>query len=172
MNLAAEIAAAHAKNEAALASQIITPQLDIEAELFNRWIAFCRERGVRHLPGSPAVVAVFIHWLHANHTPQDIILKSLESISAAHSNSNLADPVPCAAPRQAVLDVMKLDPPRWNKSEQLLWAALPPEVQAVISRRDKQTSTLIRRLQNENAELKKQLSEKDIKDGTSDPQRP
>ena len=164
MNLAQAIQQAHERNEQAIATRIAAPRLDEDQVLLSNFVKWTKETGVRCLPAAPASVAAYLMTLAGQ---PETILKTVEAIDAWHVNQDLGSPTATPAVREALTGILKLDPPRWNKSEQLLWAALPPEVQAVISRRDKQTSTLIRHLQNENAELKKQLSQKDIKDGTS-----
>ena len=169
MDLAQEIASAVARNEAQLAKSIAAPTVSLDADAQDRlrcFVDWCKERGVRPLPAAPATVAAFIKSLA--HWATNDIVDLLINIEELHSNNNLANPAATTVVRAVLQDILKLEPPHWNKSEQLLWAALPPEVQAVISRRDKQTSTLIRRLQNHNAELKK-LSNKGHSDGTSDP---
>ena len=169
MNLAVEIERAHDRNEAALAQSLNTPKAEFDAIALDRlryFTDFCKEHGVRPFPAAPGTVAAFIRSLA--HWATNDIMDVLSDIEALHSNNNLANPIATIPVRLILTEILKLDPPRWNKSEQLLWAALPPEVQAVISKRDKQTSTLIRRLQNENAELKKQLSKKEDSNGTSE----
>jgi hypothetical protein len=160
MTLTEAIERAYSQNEQTLATQIAAPRLEYDAERLQQFADWCKERGVRPLPAAPATIAAFVRDLRPEEIPA-----VLADIEALHSNANLANPIATTPVRAVLQEILKLDPPRWNKPEQLLWAALPPEVRGVISRRDKQTSTLIRRLQNENADLKKQLSQMENTNG-------
>jgi hypothetical protein len=53
MNLAAEIAAAHAKNEAAVATSIAAPRLELDRTRLQHFADFCKQYGVRALPAAP-----------------------------------------------------------------------------------------------------------------------
>ena len=71
MNLAAEIAAAHAKNEAAVATSIAAPRLELDRTRLQSFGDFCKQYGVRALPAAPATVAAFIKAEYTRGTAPD-----------------------------------------------------------------------------------------------------
>ena len=71
MNLAAEIAAAHAKNEAAVATSIAAPRLELDRTRLQNFADFCKQYGIRALPAAPATVAAFIKAEYTRGTAPD-----------------------------------------------------------------------------------------------------
>jgi hypothetical protein len=174
MNLAAEIAAAHAKNEAQLAKSIAVPtvSLDDDAQMrLQHFGDYCRSLGIRSLPAAPASVAAYAKGQYTRGTAPDAILHTLQDIEAVHSNANLANPIATTAVRAVLTEILKLDPPRsWSKSERLAFASLAPELQFIVERHARLDSNAVRKAQNEAAALKHQLEAlqpKDIDNGTS-----
>jgi len=105
MNLAAEIAAAHANNEAQLAKSIAVPtvSLDVDAQMrLQNFADFCKSVGVRPLPAAPATVAAFAKAEYTRGASADAILHTLQDIEALHSNNNIANPI-ATVPVRAVL---------------------------------------------------------------------
>ena len=163
MNLAIAIDAAQAANEKKLASEIPTPKLDVDTEAIMRLRHFAewtKQRGVKFLPCAPSSVAAFVRSEAAIGVPPERILTALEAIQVAHDNSGLASPVATSAVRAELARILKLDNPRWSKAELLVYAGLPIELQAIVVRRQKRDSDLIRKLQNENSELRKSINTK------------
>jgi len=66
MNLAETIQTVQVKNEKAIAARFAAPpELDAEAQIrLAPFITFCKERGIRYLPASPAGIALFITTQH------------------------------------------------------------------------------------------------------------
>ena len=82
-------------------------EVDTEAQrLLGRFVNFCKDNGVRALPAAPGTIAA---WIAAEVNPPEVILRTLQTIEAVHSNNDLANPVACAAPRAALARIMKLD---------------------------------------------------------------
>jgi hypothetical protein len=158
-SLGEQIAAAHDRNEAALAQSLSAPKAEFDADALDRlrhFADFCKERGVRPLPAAPGTVAAFIRSLA--HWATNDIMDVLSDIEALHSNNNLANPIATAAVRSVLEEILHIAGPRnWSKSERLLFAALPIEVRAIIQRREKMDSNAVRKAQNLAAELKQKL---------------
>jgi hypothetical protein len=158
-NLVTAIQLAQEKNETALAQTSASFKTEIDSEglihlrHFGGW---CRQRGVRICPAKPATIAAFIRSEAAIGVPQDRMLAALHAIEQMHDQASEANPVACSMPRAELARMLKVDAPRsWPKAERPLFYDLPPEVQAIVSRREEQNSTSLRRLQNKVAELAK-----------------
>jgi len=165
MNLAAEIAAAHAKNEAVVATSIAAPRLELDRTRLQNFADFCKQYGIRALPAAPATVAAFAKAEYTRGTSADAILHTLQDIEAVHSNANLANPIATAAVRSVLSEILKLDPPRsWSRADRLVYATLPIEAQAIIERRAKEDSKAVRKAQADAAALKHQLEALQTKD--------
>jgi hypothetical protein len=174
MTLVDAIERAHAENEKKLASQVPTPKQELDSEAImhlRRFAEWCKSRGVKCLPCGPTTAAAFIRHESAAGVPADRILSALEAIEAAHSG--LSNPIASAAPRAELARILKLEgePRSWSKPERLVFAGLPPEVQGIITRRAKRDSDLIRRLQNENHQLKMSLNTKGNTENATDQER-
>jgi hypothetical protein len=145
--------------EKRIAAEIDAPKHkidDTEALLILRQFAeWCRSRGVKWLPATPATCAAWIRFQDADRIASETILKAIEAIQAAHNNNNFANPIATTAVRIELGRVLKIKPPRWPKNELPLFFGLPPEIQAILARRAEQDSTALRRLQNKVAELAK-----------------
>jgi hypothetical protein len=164
MTLAAAIEKAHAANEEKLTRGIQIPvHIDADAELLLKpFVSFCSFNGVKHVPASPQVIAAFIRAEEKLCTPPERIAATTAAIELLHDKHGLANPVACAAPRTELERILKIEPPRsWPRPEQLIFAALPPEIRAIVGRRDKQRETALRRAQNEAAEAKRQSGSAD-----------
>jgi hypothetical protein len=138
--------------EKRIAAEINAPKQkldDTEALLILRQFAeWCQARGVKWLPATPATVAGFIRFQHANRIAPGIITRLLDAIQVAHDNSNFASPVYTAAVGQELTRILEVKKtPRWPKAELPLFYSLPSGVQAIIARRDEQQSNALRRLQ-------------------------
>jgi len=161
MNLAAEIAAAHANNEAQLAKSIAVPtvSLDVDAQMrLQNFADFCKSVGVRPLPAAPATVAAYAKGEYTRGASADAILHTLQDIEALHSNANLANPVASMAVRAVLGDMLHIEAPRsWPQATRPLFNSLPIEVRAVIKRRQDQNDRAVRLAQQTAADLRHQL---------------
>lgn len=154
--LADLIANAHAANEAKLTAQVPRYDLDNEArQTVGPFVRFCADHGVPFLPAAPATVAAFV----MGASPEEVG-PTLMAVQELHDSKGLPSPVATAAVRSAISRILKLKPPRsWRKHEQLLFADLPPEIRAVVERREQQRDTELRRLQGK----VHHLNEKELK---------
>ena len=81
-----------------------------------------------------------------------------------HDIHNLPNPVTTAVVRAALAPLIDDAPPRsWSLQEKAKFYDAPVEVREIIARRTKQRETELSRLQNENAELRRELSAQIIK---------
>jgi hypothetical protein len=142
----------------AIANRYPAPELDAnDKELLGPWLAFCKESGIRHAPAKPWCVAVFIRHEKAQCVAEHIILARCNAIQKLHDKYKLANPVATAIVNAVLDEFTKHPAPRsWTKEEQRDWPLLPPIIKAAIARRGER-ETKLRQLQNQVADLKKQL---------------
>jgi hypothetical protein len=139
------IAAAHAQN------------LDGEArQLAGAFVRWCADHGVQSCPAAPKTVAGFVRWFAQSMAAnQEEMAAALDAVADLHDGAGAANPVATAAVRAELIRVLRLKPPRgWRDAEKPLFADLPPEIQAIVARREEQRDTELRRLQNEVAKLR------------------
>jgi hypothetical protein len=118
---------------------------------------FCSEHGVRTHPCRVQTVCAFIRAEEKLGTGPHKIALCCEAIEVLHSHFGYANPVASGAVRAEFERMLKIEAPRsWSKHEQLMFATLPAEIRATISRREKERETVMRRAQNEAAEAKRQ----------------
>jgi hypothetical protein len=123
--------------------------------LFEKW---CSDKSVRRLPAKPWVVAAFILDQTANGRDAQGCLALLAAIEAVHDVHSLSNPTATALVRSALESIIKSDPPRsWPEEDRASWATLPPDIRAIIARRENDRDRELRRKQNEISELKKRL---------------
>jgi hypothetical protein len=110
---------------------------------------WCRQHGVAQaLPLSPAAVATF---LEAQSVPD--LLPLVGAIEALHDYRGVANPCATAAVRTVLERRLTIELPRsWTAEDRRLFASLPPEVRAVIFKRETARDTALRRKQNELSE--------------------
>jgi hypothetical protein len=163
MTLAEMIQQAKAKeiadNESALASCFPPPPpLSPEAQLavipFVNW---CANQGVRHLPAAPTSVAAFARFLQDNGAPRPRIAESLEAIDQLHQAAAVGSPVATWVVRSTVGGSTIEAPRSWDKEGKVLFAQLPPDIQAKVATREADRETALRRSQNEAAALRNEL---------------
>jgi hypothetical protein len=119
--------------------------------LFERW---CVLNGHKPFGASPETVARFV----ADIEPLGIgqVWKAVQAISRAHSAHGLPDPTLGGPVAAAINAVAKIDPPRsWPAEEKLRFLTLPYDIQSYLAKRQAADDSLIRKLQNELAQLKK-----------------
>jgi hypothetical protein len=142
------IAAAFEANERKLAAQVPLPAATLDPHqraLFSAFEHFCRTNGVRALPASPTTIAAYLRAALA----EGDALAAAEAIRIAHQAHGLPCPVSTHVVRAQLNELLEDKPPRsWRADEQLMWAALPPEIRAVIARRERQRDLELRRLQS------------------------
>jgi hypothetical protein len=175
MSLADAIAKANAANERKLTEQIQVPQLfDADAALlldsFSRYCAF---HGVVNCPANSKVVAAFVRSEASLGTHPDRIVSVLGAIELFHHTHGLSNPVATAVVRHELEKVIKSEPPprSWKPAEKLMWAALAPEIRAVIGGHERRRETEVRRLQNVVADLKRQMAAAETKPANTEPNK-
>lgn len=158
MTLADAIQQAHDANEQKLSAEIRIPALEPDATiLLESWNRFAAFHGIRNLGVRPQVVAAFVRAEASLGVEPPKIALALSAIELLHDRHGFANPVATAVVRAELERILKIDAPRsWRKTEQLMFASLPPEIRAVIARRDRERETAMRRAQNEAAEAKRQ----------------
>jgi hypothetical protein len=129
-----------------------------DVELLKPWLAWCEEKSVRHAPAKPWVVAAFVLDRHQNGVALQSILDCLTAIERLHDHWRLANPV-ASLPVQEVLErIIDVPAPRsWTKDERRMFPLIPLPLREAVHRRDRDRELKIRQLQNEVADLKKQL---------------
>lgn len=147
------------KNEKALADQLPPfsqrPMTEREKLLLNPFLKWCHQNGVRHCPVKPSVLAAFVAEQEYRTEPVETLL----ACERLHDIHNLPNPVTTAVVRAALASLVDDEPPRsWSLQEKAKFYDAPVEVREIIARRTKQRETAIGRLQNENAEIRRELS--------------
>ena len=121
--------------------------------MFERW---CILNG-RHKPfGAPStIVAQFVDDIASMGIEQ--VWEAVQEVARMHSAHGLPDPTQSKAVASAVNDITKIDPPRsWPDEEKHRFLTLPYPTQAYLAKRQVADDALIRKLQNELAQLKKE----------------
>jgi hypothetical protein len=161
MNLAQAIEEAQARNQDKVikTARIAAPDFELTTSeknalgLFQRW---ARDRGVKAMPPAPAVVAAWIKSESESGIDTQQIVLCVEALQKVCDSYLLPSPVATAVVRAELGAVLQTQPPRsWPNSDKLKFHSLPPEIKQVISKRDQQDSQVLRRLQNELAEIRK-----------------
>jgi hypothetical protein len=112
---------------------------------------------VRSLPARPTSVAAYAQYQQDQGISRQLIAERLEAIEVLHNAASVGNPVATPVVR-TVTGASTIEVPRsWDKESRLAFAELPPEIQAVIARRETDREKTLRRGQNEVAELKKLL---------------
>jgi hypothetical protein len=135
------------------------PLAQDELHRLNRFFEFAKAKCCRACPAKPSTVAAFIVHEKAEGTPAQQILSLVEAIAAFHDHHGLANPVATATVRQALEEVIHVDPPRsWPREARAEFALLPPDIRDVIARRESERDAWFRRQQNKVAEERKALA--------------
>ena len=150
-----------AQNEVRLARQLAAPAAELDVETRRQLVQFVQwtaDMGVRYCPAAPTTVGAFIIAQSASGITEKVILTQIAAIEQMHDSVGMPSPVATTAARFALQQVVRAEPPRsWTKPEKLLWAQLPPEIRAVIRRRDADQEREMRRAQNEAGDLRAEL---------------
>jgi hypothetical protein len=134
------------------------PSADLPSA-FARWAEL---RGVVALPAKPDSVAFFI--LESKDLGLESLCEIASGISKAHQN--FGDPVASFQVRRAFETIggQISEPRSWPKINKQAFRDLPWHIQRVIESRETDHNTMLRRCQNEAADLRKQLKQIEKKD--------
>jgi hypothetical protein len=156
--------AAWDRGEAELRSQLA---LDVskrelsadEHDGWNRFSAWCGGKSARKLPAKPATVAAYVLDSAAMGVPAEAILAVLRAIDVAHDHYALSSPVHTALTQAALEQIAPSpEPPRsWGRDQRAAWAALPIQVRGIITARERERDTALKRKFQELHELKLRL---------------
>jgi hypothetical protein len=148
----ADLDAGDQRTAAEFAKRISLPPIDLSAGVraaldpFNLWAS---KRHARRCPAKPTTVALFALEQADMGVAMDTILAQLSAIEAMHCKFSLANPVRTAAVRSAMETIVKADPPRsWPKKDKAAFAMLPSDIRLILSKRQEQMDTELRRLQS------------------------
>jgi len=120
--------------------------------MFERW---CILNGHKPFGAAPAIVAQFVDDIASMGIEQ--VWEAVQEVARMHSAHGLPDPTQSKAVASAVNDITKIDPPRsWPDEEKHRFLTLPYPTQAYLAKRQVADDALIRKLQNELAQLKKE----------------
>jgi hypothetical protein len=123
------------------------------------WREWCSINGVCPAPAAPADIARFVNDVAGLGI--ECVWAIVQEISQAHQRFNLSDPTRTDVVAHAVNVISKLVAPRsWPKEDHELFMLLPYDVQLVVARRESARDRELRRLQNENAQLRKEQDAK------------
>jgi hypothetical protein len=127
---------------------------ELPAKPFVEW---CQAKGLPPRPAAPGSVALFV--LQHEHLGIDALLAILAGISAAHVSLSLADPTTSWPVSAALNRLTGIEPPRsWPKGEKHRFLALPYTLQRYIADREQHRDREVRRMQNELATTRQQLT--------------
>jgi hypothetical protein len=150
-----------AKAESALAEQLGAPTVELDDEAKRNLLPFLEwttEKNVRCSPSLPTTIGMFIIEQSGKGIPEQKLLDQVAAIEQLHDSLNLPSPVATSAVGFALEQAVKSEPPRsWTKAEKGRWAALPPEIRAVIKRRDVDQERQMRRAHNRAADAEAEL---------------
>jgi hypothetical protein len=142
------------QNEEAIASSFGPPP-KVSPEAQQRLIPFvqwCEQKRIRALPARPTSVAAYVQHQQDQGISRQVVAERLEAIEQLHFAASMANP--CATPvvRQTTGGSTIEAPRSWKADEKLSFYELPPEIQAVVARREADRETQMRRAQNTAAE--------------------
>lgn len=143
-------------NDQQLFSGLAIPKIEPTAEQLALWGSFeahAAKRCVRPFPASPALVADFLGTL-----PDDGLEPACEALQAIHNSVGASNPVASLAVRTILERRLRAECPRsWNKEDRLAFAAVPPEIRSILTKRENERDTALRRAQNQLAQERTKL---------------
>src|SRR5262245_28166478 len=146
-----------AQAEAQIAS-CFPPPRQLSPEEQQRLVPFlswCSGQGVRACPARPTTVAAFAQFQQDRGVPRQAIADILSAIEDLHTAASVGNPVATPVVR-TVTGASTIEAPRsWDKESKFAFRELPPEIQAVIAKREQDRETAMRRAQNEAGELRR-----------------
>jgi hypothetical protein len=123
---------------------------------FQHWANFY---SVRYLPARPFSVAGWVIEQVAQKVPPEQIFAVLEAIDKVHDAHGIGT-LSQTAPVVAVVAQLAVDAPRsWNKHDKALFMCLPPEIRAVIAKREQERDAELRRLHSERDRERKKVND-------------
>jgi hypothetical protein len=127
------------------------------AELPSAFARWAELRGVVALPAKPDSVAMFV--LESGDLGLEALCEIASGISRAHQN--FGDPVASFQVRRAfeIVGGPIPEPRSWPKIKKQAFRDLPWHIQKVIESRETDHNTMLRRCQNEAADLRKKLKQ-------------
>ena len=155
-----------AVNAQQLYSSLALPRVEPSKEQLDIWHRFeehAARRGVRSFPTSPAIVADFL-----NSLTDEALEPACQAIVCIHDSVGASNPVATVACRTILERRLRPETPRaWPKEDKQLFASLPVEIRAILTRRENERDTALRRSQNKLAsEIKKVTTTETTEDGT------
>jgi hypothetical protein len=164
LGLVQQLERSYRANEQRIATEIGIRQQEISTEaalLLRHFSAWCKARGVRHLPCASTSVAAFVRSEAAAGVSPTQIIEVAHLIEALHDNQGAANPVATAVVRYELGKILKIEAPRsWRKIEKPAFYSLPIEIRATVERRERENEKALRRVQNDLALLKQQTTER------------
>jgi hypothetical protein len=121
--------------------------------LFERW---CLINDHKPFGASPAIVARFV----ADIAPMGIseVWPAVQEVARMHYIHGLSDPTLGGPVAAAINELAGIAPPRsWPQQEQIRFRTLPYDLQLIITKREADRDNQVRKMQNEFAQLKKEI---------------
>ena len=149
--------------EAAIRSQLAVnvPKRELSADIRDRFSLFekwCGDKSVRRLPAKPWTVAAFILDQTAHGRDAQGCLALLAAIAEVHDVYSLSNPTATTVVRTALEQIIKTEPPRsWSRDQKATWATLPIEVREIITARERDRDSALKRKFQELHDLKLRL---------------
>ena len=123
------------------------------------FIAWCAKQNVRHCVAKPATVAQYL--TENLLLGEEFAFNTLKAIEALHDFHSQPSPVRTQLVHAVMAKIIQLPAPRsWRQEVKEWWPSLPPDVQWELTRRERDRDGEVRRAQNEAADLRKKLNEK------------
>ncbi len=137
------------------ASLGVSPPRPTEQQL-DIWRGFeshAARRCVRPFPAFPALVADFLGTIS-----DEALEATCQAIQVVHDALGASSPVSSLAVRTILERRLRTECPRsWTKEDRIAFAAVPPEIRAILLRRETERDTALRRAQNQLAQERKRL---------------
>jgi len=154
-------------NEAALAACYPPPSnklTEAEQASLKAFVNYCQVQRVRIVGAKPTTIAAYLQYQAELGLTADKILEQAKAIESLHDALGLPNPVATLVVRSVLEAALKTEPPRgWRSDEKFFFQQLPPEIRAVIARRENDRDRELRRLQNQTAQLRNSKPKEEIK---------
>jgi hypothetical protein len=127
---------------------------------------YCTLHGFQAVPASPTTISRFINGIAELGVER--VWAEIQSISRKHYTIGLPDPTLGAGlVTSAINAISKIDPPRsWPREQSARFLSLPYDIQRQIIVRETERDKAVRKAQNEAADLRKQIKELELENGT------
>jgi hypothetical protein len=161
-SLQAAIAQMQFVNEQQTASSLGLPRVEPTKEQVAIWARLeqhAARRGVRSFPCTPALCA---DWLGT--VPDEGLEEACAAVQAISDSVGVSSPISSLAVRTVLERRLRTECPRsWTKQDRLAFASVPPEVRAILCRRENERDAALRTKQNKLAAEMKRLAEAEPK---------